>query len=350
MADMTEVVEAITQGFISLKQPKVPAPPVFKGQQEGVCIDSFFTRFEKFCKSLYKEDQDAWVQVLPEYLEGEAKSLALSFGSTANYDTVKQKLVTKYRQVSRLEDGDLQNIFHATKKPGESYEIFEVRLQVLASQWQDATDGNRQALVRARFLDILEPASRQKVNIQFGHEAGVVEFQKIVDFVSTLEAVQRSKAAAKAATIPPREVVTEMATKVAVPPVDELRGGSSGARAKDIANQKARKCNYCKRPGHLAADCWQKRGLCFKCHQAGHFTNVCPNPVVVKHPVEKEESPGRQQCPVCRTWGHAPWQCDLLWQRMLALLWGLTYSIDRIIVLSTSFAPQHHHVVNWFYR
>ena len=298
MVDMMEVVEAITQGFISPKQPKVPAPPVFKGQQEGVCIDSFFTKFEKFCKSLYKEDKDAWVQVLPEYLEGEAKILAPAFGSTANY-TVKQKLATKYQQVSRLEDGDLQNIFHATKKPGESYEIFAVWLQDLASQWRDTTDGNRQALVRARFLDILELAARQKVNIQFRHEARVVEFQKIVDFVSTLEAIQQSKAVAKAAAIPPREVATERATKVTVAPVDELREGSSRTHAKDVINPKARKCNYCKRPGHLAADCWQKRGLCFKCHQAGHFANACPNAIVGKGPIEKKEnSPGRQQCPV----------------------------------------------------
>ena len=85
--------------------------------------------------------------------------MAYATGSTANYDTVKQKLVTEYQQVSRLEDSDLQNIFHATKKPGESYEIFAVRLQVLVGQWRDATDGNRQALVRARFLDILEPVA-----------------------------------------------------------------------------------------------------------------------------------------------------------------------------------------------
>ena len=178
---------------------------------------------------------------------------------------------------------------------------------------------NHQALAWARFLDILEQAARQKVNIQFGHEAGAVEFQKDVDFVSTLKAVQRSKAAAKAAAIPPREVTTEMATKVMVAPMDELREGSSGTRAKDVVNPKARKCNYFKKPGHLAADCWQKRGLCFKCHQAGHFANACPNPVLGKGPVEKKEKiPAQQQCPVCRTWGHAPWQCDLLWQRMLA--------------------------------
>ena len=150
------------------------------------------------------------------------------------------------------------------------------------------------------------------MNIQFGHEAGVLEFLKFFDFVSTLEAIQLSKAAATAATNPLREVATEMATKVTVAPMDELREGSSGTRAKDVINPKARKCNYCKRPGHLAADCWQKWGLCFKCHQAEHFANACPNPVVGKDPIEKKEnSPGRQKCPVCRTWGHAPWQCDL---------------------------------------
>ena len=79
MVDMTQVVKAITQGFISLKQPKVPAPPVFKGQQECISIDSFFTNFEMFCMNLYKEDREAWVQVLLEYLAGEAKSLDLAF-------------------------------------------------------------------------------------------------------------------------------------------------------------------------------------------------------------------------------------------------------------------------------
>ena len=141
MVDMTSVVKAITQGFSSLKQPKVPAPPLFNGQQESVHIEIFFAHFEKYCTHLSKEDlHKAWVQVLPDYLIGEPKSLALAFGLEANYNTLKQKLVNKYRRASRLDDGELQNIFHATRKPGESYKIFAIRLQVLAIQWRDATE------------------------------------------------------------------------------------------------------------------------------------------------------------------------------------------------------------------
>ena len=61
------------------------------------------------------------MQVLPDYLTGELKSLALALGLEANYDTVKQKLVEKYRRESRLDDCEIQNLFHATRKPGESY-------------------------------------------------------------------------------------------------------------------------------------------------------------------------------------------------------------------------------------
>ena len=90
---MAAVVEAITQRFSGLKQPKVPAPPVFRGQQESVHIEVFFAHFEKYCNHVYKEDQKAWVQVLPDYSTGEPKSLALAFGLEANYDSVRQTLV-----------------------------------------------------------------------------------------------------------------------------------------------------------------------------------------------------------------------------------------------------------------
>ena len=67
---MAAVVEAITQGFSSLKQPKARDPPVFQGQQESVNIKILFAHFEKYCNHVYKEDQKAWVQVLPDYLTG----------------------------------------------------------------------------------------------------------------------------------------------------------------------------------------------------------------------------------------------------------------------------------------
>ena len=60
-------------------------------------IEIFFAHFEKYCTRMYEEDHKAWVQVLPDYLAGEPKSLALAFGLEANYNTVKEKLVDKYQ-------------------------------------------------------------------------------------------------------------------------------------------------------------------------------------------------------------------------------------------------------------
>ena len=220
MEDMAAVGEAITQGYSSLQQPKVPAPPVFKGQQESVHIEVFFAHFEIFCNHVYRDDQNAWLQVLPDYLAGEPKNLSLVFGLEPNYAQVKQKLVEKYRRASRLGDGEIQNIFHATRKPDESYEMFAIRSHVLAAQWRDATDSNRHAIVRAPFLDILEPVMRQRVNTQFGHETTAVEFQRIADFVSNPEILQQDKAVAKAAAIPPIETATGTSAEIKVTPVE----------------------------------------------------------------------------------------------------------------------------------
>ena len=81
-------------------------------------IEIFFAHFEKYCNHINKEDQKAWVQVLPDYLTGEPKRLALEFCLEANYDSVKQKLVEKYRRASRFDDGD--------------FEIFSMRSESLA--------------------------------------------------------------------------------------------------------------------------------------------------------------------------------------------------------------------------
>ena len=247
------------------------------------------------------------------------KSLALAFGLEANYDTVKQKLVEKYRRASRLDDGELQNIFHATRKPDKSYKIFAIRLPVLAAQWRDATDSNHQAIVWARFLYILEPVMLQRVNTQFGHKTFAVELQRIVDFVSILETLQHDKAVTKAAAIPPVETAMGTSTEITVMAVEITHEKLGGAHPKNAANTKANVCDHCRRPWHLATVCRQKLSLCFNCHKAGHFANVCPNLTVGRGSRNsKVRSPGQQQCPVCRNWGHAPWQCDLFWKCMMA--------------------------------
>ena len=217
-------------------------------------IEVFFAHFEKYCNHVYKEDQKAWVQVLPDYLTGEPKSLVLAFGLEANYDAVKQKLVEKYRRASRLDDCEFQYIFHAIRKPGKSHKIFTIRLKVLAAQWRDAMDSNCQAIVRAQFLDILETVMHQRVNTRIGYETLAIEFQRIVE--SNLETLQHDKAGAKAAAIPPVETTMEMSTEITVTPVEITHEKPRGAHPKNAANTKAKVCDHCRRPGHLATVCW----------------------------------------------------------------------------------------------
>ena len=128
---------------------------------------------------------------------------------------------------------------------------------MLAGQWRDATDSNRQAIVRARFLDILEPVMRQRVNTQFGHETMAVEFQRIVDYVSNLETLQHDKAVAKAAAIPRIETATGTSAEITVTSVEITHEKPGGARPKNAANTKVKLCDHCRGPGHRATVCRQ---------------------------------------------------------------------------------------------
>ena len=130
----------------------------------------------------------------------------------------------------------------------------------------------------------------QRVNTQFGHETLAIEFQRIVDSVSNQETLQHAKAVAKAAAIPPVDTTTGMSTEMTVTAVEITHEKPGGACPKNAANTKGPDC---RRPGYLATVCWQKLGLCFDCHKAGHFTNVCPNPMVGRGSRNsKERSPG----------------------------------------------------------
>ena len=89
----------------------MPAPVPYKGFDGTIHIDLFFEIFERYCLSAYKETPEAWLQILPNYLEGDAKAVTLAYGLTTPYTTVKEKLQEKFRSRSRLDEDDIHEIF-----------------------------------------------------------------------------------------------------------------------------------------------------------------------------------------------------------------------------------------------
>ena len=75
----------------------VPAPKVYDGSLYH-SINDFFHFFEKYCMAKYGDDQFSWLQVLPDFLEGQYKSIVNSFGISRflEYGTVKACLVEDF--------------------------------------------------------------------------------------------------------------------------------------------------------------------------------------------------------------------------------------------------------------
>ena len=71
---------------------------------------------------------------------------------------------------------------------------------------------------------------RNKVHVKFGYEKTLVEFQKIVDFVTNLEVLQKDKASTKAVRTKRIETTTVATSEAVTTAVDKTPEMSSGAR------------------------------------------------------------------------------------------------------------------------
>ena len=88
--EMDGILTRLTDAIESMKIVRAPPPSPYIGYGD---IADFFRSFEAYCLALYKQDFQAYLTVLPSFLEGEAKQIAVAYGSAANYRTVKDKII-----------------------------------------------------------------------------------------------------------------------------------------------------------------------------------------------------------------------------------------------------------------
>ena len=75
----------------------MPPPVVFNGI--GNIVD-FFNAFENYGGSMYRNNEAAYLQILPSFLEDEARNIVLSFGTGNNinyqYQIVRNRMVQDF--------------------------------------------------------------------------------------------------------------------------------------------------------------------------------------------------------------------------------------------------------------
>ena len=321
--DQKQILRALAKLALEKKtKVRVLPPPVYTGFEGSLKIETFITLFENHCRAEYGEITEAWLQVLPQFLTGEGKALVVAFGLTTPYLTVRARLLEKFQNRSRLDHGELADIFSAVKRPDETYEVFVVRLEVLASRWRSASEESRQELVRTRFLELLDPVLKNKVQLHFGYQTALVPLQQIVDFTTTAEAMQQARRNNRQVLAQP---AVETRPEIATMEDSQTRAAPAGARPKENIKPNSRnflKCNFCNKLGHEERDCRQKQAICYNCRKRGHFARDCETRDYSHHQDERnkklEDVSEERKCPACGRGGHAPWQCEQVWRRFLA--------------------------------
>lgn len=137
---MTDVVHNLAE---AIRDMRFDRPSAIAGMGGSIGINSFFVTLEKYCITVCKKKTQSWLQVLPSFLEGEARSIVHTFRTNTKYHKVKQRLIDEFTNRSTLPGIEFFYFFSATRHLGESWTCFSIRLETLARNVAQAGTPNQ---------------------------------------------------------------------------------------------------------------------------------------------------------------------------------------------------------------
>ena len=152
----------------SLKSALVPPPKVFNNSSLYHGIEDFFYFFEKYCVVTYGEDRSSWLQVLPYFLAGQAKSIIISFGISRFLENsnIKARLI-KELNLRNIDDACYTRYLGTVRKKGETLVCYCIRLEALANHIPNLDPSGMEPLVHVNLLKSLPSYLINNLNIQF---------------------------------------------------------------------------------------------------------------------------------------------------------------------------------------
>ena len=249
--------------------------------------------FEKYCRNLYGEDTDDWVQVLPSYLRGELRQVAQVLGASVGYDEVKQKLLSEFVVETGVTGKLFTDLLDVTLKENESLKCFLIRLQSMAIKIP-ADDGAKDALILTALRRNLDTQILYQIDLQLGTQSVSPK-----EFVQKAEAIIEAMKAAK--------VLTKKVPKIERILTAEPRKFESGEENAQCKQNSAQgfQCYNCEEYCHIARNCPKNSSLrCNGCGKMGHMLRNCVN--------KNCNTYGRMYgvtCGFCGVHGHAMMNC-----------------------------------------
>ena len=293
--EISSVMGDLAQAINDLRTDRVPPPVTFSGLGGASAVNSFFLAFEKYATSIYKQDFDSWYQVLPSFLDGEAKSIVRAFGRDASYEVVKQRLIVECSNHTSLTSNDFAEFFSASRHPSESLVCFSIRLESLARKVLVASSVGQEVMVKSKFLSSLQPAILEQLNVQLGHKESV-SLSEVVTLATILES----------------QIVS----------FSRSRLGHVSAIVEDSPHdffeQKAVACSVCLKHGSVKGDYIESDVVC-NCGRLGQMVGNCPNKQ--RRINSAESSNVLTICEFCGLGVHSLASCDVFKRRCFACVW-----------------------------
>ena len=244
--EISSVMGDLAQAINDLRTDRVPPPLTFSGLGGASAVNSFFCAFEKYATSIYKQDLDSWYQVLPSFLDGEAKAIVRAFGRDASYEVVKQRLIVECSNRTSLTSNDFAEFFSASRSFGESLVCFSIRLESLARKVSVASSTGQEVMVKSKFLSSLPHAILEQLNVQLGHKESA-SLSEVVRLATILESQNVSFSRSRLG-------------KVSAIFEDE----SPGFFEREVVV-----CSFCCQSGHVEESCFAKRSSEIACEFCG---------------------------------------------------------------------------------
>lgn len=300
-AQMAEVFSELAEAIRDMRVDRIPPPTAFAGMGGSSGINSFFRIFEKYCNAVYKKDPKSWLQVLPSFLEGEARSIVRAFGVDADYHIVKQRLIDEFTNRSTLSSNEFSDFFSATRHLGESLTCFSIRLETLAGKVAQASTNNQDLMIKSKFLSSLPVAMIQQLNIQLGHQE-TAPLNQIVRLATVLENQNASWGGLKPVEVLPVSVVSD---------------------EKKPDFRSSVQCDFCGKRGHAESDCFAKEVVCHSCGSRGHYRRNCPKKGGSTKNDRRVDGVVNivPNCEFCGNGKHVLANCDLFKRRCMSCVW-----------------------------
>ena len=277
MADMAEVLQNLAEAIGNMNVNRVPPPLPYKGVGS---IEDFLTTFERYAQSLYQDEHDSYLQILPSFLEGEAKNIVLAFGSgtAVTYPIVKARLIAELTTRRTIGSNSYTDFFAAKRRPGESLVCYSIRLQAMADKLPNATQQTKAVMTKSKFLGCLAPSVSRQVNLHMANNDNA-ELTQIVKLATILD----TDGGCGAVMTGNQEPVTVDVTN------DPFMGLGAGPQANlipqlmNMATQApsgnvrgATPCYICRSDSHSPNDCpTAKNTRCYNCQELGHIARNC---------------------------------------------------------------------------